>query len=109
MTSAKADSIALDLPKPGDTLAGKYRIERLIGQGGMGAVYVAQHEILHQPVAIKLLLPEIAASPEAVSRFLNEARAAARIRNEHVAAVMDVGKLDNGSAYMVLEFLDGSD
>src|SRR5580704_1535276 len=97
------------LPQRGELLAGKYRIDRLIGQGGMGAVYVANHELLNHPVAVKLLLPEVAENPEAVARFTNEARASARIRNEHVAQVMDVGKLENGSAYMVLEYLEGSD
>jgi tRNA A-37 threonylcarbamoyl transferase component Bud32 len=95
--------------RSGEVLTEKYRIERLLGQGGMGAVYLAHHEILNQHVALKTLLPEIAENAEAVARFLNEARASARIRNEHVAQVMDVGKLPNGSAYMVLEYLEGSD
>lgn len=97
------------LPSPGDVIARKYRIERMIGRGGMGAVYEATHELLHQTVALKILLPEVAVHPEAVPRFLNEARAAARIRNEHVATVMDVGTLDDGGAYMVMELLEGHD
>jgi serine/threonine-protein kinase len=102
-------SEAVELPGEGDVIAGKYKVVRMLGRGGMGAVYLAQHEILRQPVAVKLLLPEIAKDHEAVTRFLNEARAAARIRNEHVAQVMDVGDLPNGSAYLVLEYLEGKD
>jgi serine/threonine-protein kinase len=97
------------IPDVGAVLASKYRIERCIGRGGMGVVYQARHEVLGQLVAIKLLLPEIAENPSAVTRFLNEARAAARIRSEHVAQVLDVDTLPNGSAFMVLEFLDGED
>ncbi len=97
------------LPAPGDLLAGKYRIERLIGQGGMGAVFAAHHEILFQRVAIKLLLAQYARDSGAVARFLNEARAMARIQDEHVARVMDVGTLENGTAFMVLEYLEGVD
>jgi len=97
------------LPREGDVLAGKYRIERVLGQGGMGIVYAAYHELLAQQVALKLLLPEIARHPEAVSRFLHEARAAARIQGDHVARVMDVGTLDEGLPYIVLELLQGLD
>jgi tRNA A-37 threonylcarbamoyl transferase component Bud32 len=93
----------------GDVLAGKYRILRLIGRGGMAEVYAATHEILQQTVAIKILLPDVAANAGAAARFINEARAAARIRGEYVAAVTDVGSLDDGSAYMVLEYLEGED
>jgi serine/threonine-protein kinase len=95
--------------KAGEVLADKYRIERMIGRGGMAEVYAAYHEILHQTVAVKVLLPEVASTPGATLRFLNEARAAARIRGDHVTAVMDVGALPDGVAYMVLEYLDGED
>ncbi|HEX8789712.1 MAG TPA: protein kinase [Polyangiaceae bacterium] len=93
----------------GEVIAGKYRIERVIGRGGMAEVYAAHHEILQQTVALKVLLPSIAESKEASARFLNEARSAARIRGEHVATVMDVGTLPSGAAYMVLEYLEGDD
>src|ERR1700684_2526388 len=92
------------LPVTGDLLAGKYRIERLIGQGGMGAVFSAQHEILLQRVALTLLLAQHAQDPSSVARSLTEARAMAQIQDEHVARVMDVGTLENGTAFMVLEF-----
>jgi serine/threonine-protein kinase len=97
------------LLKTGDLLAGKYRIEHLIGRGGMGAVFAANHEILLQRVAVKVLLEGMSGHPEVVTRFLNEARAAARIQSEHVARVMDVGKLDSGMPFIVLEYLEGAD
>jgi serine/threonine protein kinase len=97
------------LPSPGDVLAGKYRIERLVGRGGMGAVFAAQHILLNQRVAVKLLLGELANSTEATGRFMNEARAAAQIQGEHVARVLDIGQLPDGMPYMVLEYLEGSD
>lgn len=95
--------------QPGELLAGKYRIERILGRGGMGVVVSAIHETLDERVALKFLLPEALQSKEAVERFLREARAAVKIRSEHVARVTDVGTLDSGSPYMVMEYLDGVD
>ncbi len=97
------------LPSPGDVLAGKYQIERLIGRGGMGAVFAAQHMLLNQRVAVKLLVGELVSSEEATNRFMNEARAAAKIQGDHVARVLDIGQLPDGTPYMVLEYLDGTD
>jgi serine/threonine-protein kinase len=97
------------MPREGDILAGKYRIDRVLGQGGMGVVVAAHHTTLRQHVAIKFLLPEAAKRDDATERFLREARAAVSIQSEHVARVMDVGTLDTGSPYMVMEFLTGSD
>jgi eukaryotic-like serine/threonine-protein kinase len=97
------------LPKAGDLLAGKYRIERVLGQGGMGIVFAANHELLGVRVAVKCLLTDIATSTEAVTRFVNEAKNAARIQSDNVARVMDVGTLDGGRPYMVIEFLEGDD
>jgi hypothetical protein len=95
--------------REGDLLAGKYRIERVLGVGGMGVVVAARHEELDQLVAIKFVRDESLANDEAVERFLRESRAAARLRSEHVARVLDVGRLDSGAPYMVMEFLEGSD
>jgi len=75
----------------------------------MGVVVVANHMQLDQPVALKFMLPEALASPEAVQRFLREARAAVRLRSEHVARVIDVGTLEDGAPYIVMEYLDGKD
>jgi eukaryotic-like serine/threonine-protein kinase len=93
----------------GDLIAGKYRVEKLLGAGGMGVVVSALHLQLDERVAIKLLLPEMLKIPEAVQRFTREARAAVKIKNEHVARVFDVGTLDGGAPYMVMEYLEGGD
>jgi len=93
----------------GALLGGKYRIERMLGEGGMGIVVAATNEALRQRVAIKLMRAGAIASPKALGRFEREARAAASLRSEHVARVLDVGKFDDGQHYMVMEFLDGQD
>jgi serine/threonine-protein kinase len=99
---------AIDV-KPGEVLAGKYRIERVLGMGGMGVVVLATHLQLDERVAIKFLLPNALQMPEAVARFAREARAAVKIKSEHVARVTDVGTLDTGCPYMVMEYLHGRD
>jgi serine/threonine-protein kinase len=93
----------------GAVLAGRYRVERVLGQGGMGIVVQAMHLQLHQPVAMKFLLPEVLGNQQVVQRFLREAQAAVRLRSEHVARVIDVGSLETGAPYMVLEYLEGAD
>ncbi len=95
--------------REGDVLAGKYRVERVLGAGGMGVVVAARHIELDQLVAIKFVKDEALASEDAVERFLREARAAVKLKSEHVARVLDVGKLDSGAPYMVMEFLEGND
>jgi serine/threonine-protein kinase len=99
----------MQLPNIGDVLLGKYRLEKALGEGGMGIVFAARHDLLGQRVAVKLVRPEFATHAEAAARFLNEARAAARIESDHVARVLDVGTLESGLPYMVLEYLDGAD
>lgn len=93
----------------GTVLAGKYRVDRILGRGGMGIVVAATHLELETSVAIKLLLPEVRGNQEVVARFAREARAAARIKSEYVARTLDVGKLDNGCPYIVMEYLEGVD
>src|SRR6202167_4101026 len=93
--------------REGQVLAGKYRVERVVGVGGMGVVVAARHIELGNLVALKFLLPALLSNQEAVSRFVREARASVRIQNDHVARVSDVGTLDNGAPYMVMEFLEG--
>jgi len=95
--------------RQGELLAGKYRVEQVLGAGGMGYVVAAMHEQLGQRVAVKLLVPELCENEDSVTRFLREARAAVKIHSEHVARVLDVGELTNGSPYMVMEFLSGRD
>ncbi len=93
----------------GDILAGKYRVERVLGIGGMGVVVAAHHLRLDEKVALKFLLPEALDNSEAVARFAREARAAVKIKSEHVARVTDVGTLPNGAPFMVMEYLEGGD
>ncbi|WP_394824590.1 protein kinase domain-containing protein [Pendulispora albinea] len=93
----------------GQLFLGKYRVEKLIGRGGMGAVYAAIDIDLARKVAIKVLLPQIATSRTAASRFVNEGRAAARIEGEHVARIFAAGRTEDGLSYMVLELLEGID
>jgi serine/threonine-protein kinase len=93
----------------GDLVAGKYRVDRVLGEGGMGVVVAATHEQLDQRVALKFLLPTLVSNTEVVRRFLREARAAVKIQSEHVARVLDVGATESGTPYMVMEYLDGED
>ncbi len=92
---------------PGDVIGAKYRVERVLGAGGMGVVLLATHLDLDQKVAIKFLLPEAAKDPELVERFLREGRASVRLRGVHVVKTIDVGRLENGAPYLVMEFLQG--
>jgi eukaryotic-like serine/threonine-protein kinase len=91
---------------PQQVLSGKYRLERELGRGGMGSVWLAQHLTLRSPVAIKLIDPEIATNHEALSRFLREAQAAASLRSPHVVQILDHG-VDDGVPFIVMELLDG--
>jgi serine/threonine-protein kinase len=108
-SSTGADPAARRPPSAGEILAGKYRVERVLGIGGMGMVLAATHLQLERHVALKLMLRETAGSPETAERFVQEARAAAEIQSEHVVRVLDVGSLDDGAPYLVMEFLRGSD
>jgi serine/threonine-protein kinase len=94
---------------PGAILAGKYCIERQLGIGGMGIVLLARHLQLDELVAVKLLLPDFVTDREFVERFFREGRAAAKIKSDHVTRVLDVGALENGQPFIVMEYLDGSD
>jgi serine/threonine-protein kinase len=95
--------------REGDLLAGKFRVEKVLGAGGMGVVVAARHVELRQRVALKFLLPSALGSAEHTERFLREAQAVVRLKSEHVAKVLDIGRLDDGAPYIVMEFLDGSD
>lgn len=90
-----------------DIAGGKYRLDRLIGRGGMGAVYAGTHVELERPVAIKVLLPDFTDEPQALERFRREARAAARLNHPNVADTYDYGLLPEGGAYIVMELVDG--
>ena len=95
--------------KEGDILASKYRVEKVLGVGGMGVVVAAHHVDLDQRVALKFLLPNAATNEDLVNRFLREARASVRLKGSHVAKTLDVGRLEDGCPYIVMEFLDGHD
>ena len=91
----------------GQLLAGKYRVEAVLGEGGMGVVVAATHVQLEKRVAIKFMLPAALEDRQAVERFLREARSAVQLTSEHVARVLDVGTLESGAPYIVMELLEG--
>jgi serine/threonine-protein kinase len=93
----------------GDVLAGKYRVERILGAGGMGVVVAARHIELNELRALKFLLPDSQSNEDTVERFLREARAMVKLRSPHVVQVHDIGRFDTGEPYMVMEYLEGED
>jgi serine/threonine-protein kinase len=102
-------SIGLRFLNPGYVIGEKYSIVRAIGAGGMGIVYEARHLRLGHPIAVKMLLPDLAEDEIAVARFDREARAVAKLRSIHVAQVFDVGALPDGTPFIVMELLRGRD
>jgi serine/threonine-protein kinase len=95
--------------QPGDVIDNKYRIESQLGEGGMGRVMAATHVEIGSTFAIKILKKDALSHPEVPARFMREARAAGRLRSEHVVRVVDVGRLASGEPYMVMEMLHGYD
>lgn len=93
----------------GDVLAEKYEVTKVLGEGGMGVVVAARHLELDKLVALKFMHEDVARSGQSTDRFLREARAAARLTNEHVGRVLDVGRLPGGVPYIVMEYLEGRD
>jgi serine/threonine-protein kinase len=91
----------------GQTLSGRYRIHRLLGEGGMGAVYEAEHTHMRKRLAVKILHPEMSHLPEVVARFEREAMAAAHIEHPNVAGATDFGMLEDGSFFLALEYVEG--
>ncbi|MGA3119210.1 MAG: protein kinase [Polyangiaceae bacterium] len=96
-------------PQSGEVLDGKYRVERMLGEGGMGAVAKATHLLRRAPVALKFMSGAILSLPGAVERFVNEGVAASQIDSDHVVKVFDVGRLPSGAPYLVMEYLEGRD
>lgn len=96
-------------PKPGEILEGKYEIQRILGEGAMGAVMRATHVLRKAPVALKFMSPNVMKSKGIVDRFLNEGVAASAIDSDHVVKIYDVSKLPSGLPYMVMEYLEGED
>ncbi len=93
----------------GEVVAGKYRVERIIGAGGMGLVYLVTHVELKEQMALKVLLPEVQQKERTVRRFLREAQSAARLKGPNIARVIDLGRLDSGAPFIVMEYLIGED
>jgi serine/threonine-protein kinase len=91
----------------GSTLAGKYRITRILGVGGMGVVVEALHEQLHEPVAIKFLLPSASKKQHLSARLIHEARTASKLKSPHVARVFDIGSRADGTPFIVMDYLKG--
>ncbi|HSM93810.1 MAG TPA: protein kinase [Anaeromyxobacteraceae bacterium] len=96
-------------PYLGLLVGGKFRIEKLLGQGGMGKVYLANHQVLDQKVVLKVLHREYAEDADTVKRFQHEGRAASRLRHPNVIQVLDFGAMDDGTLFMAMEFLPGQD
>jgi len=93
----------------GSTVAGRYRVIKLLGEGGMGAVYLAEHVAIEKKVALKVLHAEYASKGDIVTRFQQEAISASRIKHPNVLEVFDFGQLESGAFYLAMEFLEGND
>lgn len=98
--------MAKDAPESGRVLAGRYRLESRLGEGGMGTIWRAEHLVLGAPVAVKLIDRDVTKDEEALARFTREAQASAALRSPHVVQILDYG-LDDGTPYMVMELLEG--
>jgi serine/threonine protein kinase len=96
-------------PLLGTTVAGRYKVIKLLGEGGMGQVYLAEHSAIEKRIALKVLRAEYAHKGEIVTRFQQEAISASRIKHPNVLDVFDFGQLENGCFYLAMEFLEGND
>ena len=93
---------------PGTVIAERYRVESVLGEGGMGVVYLAEHTLMRKRVALKVLLRAWCRVPEVIQRFEREAIAAGKIDHPNVAAATDFGRLLDGSFFLVLEYIAGT-
>jgi serine/threonine protein kinase len=104
---SETPTISVAPSQPGNVIAGRFRVERKIAEGGMGVVVAAMHIQLHQMVALKFLRADIGTQGDVLARFMREARAAAQLKSEHVARVLDLGITEDGTPYMAMEYLEG--
>lgn len=93
----------------GKTIDGRYEVEKILGEGGMGLVYKARHIVLNKPLAIKVLRPDVSRDEEIITRFRQEAQSASAIGNQHIIDISDFGELSDKSTYFIMEYLDGID
>jgi eukaryotic-like serine/threonine-protein kinase len=96
-------------PYLGNTIADRYRLDRKLGEGGMGVVYLGHHVVLEKAVAVKILADDLARRPDLVQRFLQEAKAASRIHHENIVDITDFGQTQSGTVFFVMELLEGRD
>jgi len=111
VTDSTPSSTELPATEPVEVSTGvvidqRYRVQRLVGRGGIGLVYLCHHEVLEKPVAMKVLRPEYADQPEVIERFVNEARAASAIKSKHIVNTLDIGSLPSGAPYFIMEHVD---
>src|SRR5690349_19504922 len=107
-TATPSATDASNADRVGQLISGRYRITSLVGEGGMGAVYLAEHAHMRKRFALKLLHPKMAENEEVLARFRREAEAAAHVEHPNIVAATDFGQTEDGAFFLVLEYVDGT-